>query len=71
MSEGIEGRLQGALADRYRIVRELGRGGMATVFLADDLKHNRQVAIKVLSPELAAVVGKERFFAEIETTAQL
>jgi len=64
-------RLASALVDRYRIQRELGAGGMATVYLAEDLKHNRQVAIKVLRPELAAVVGAERFFSEIETTAQL
>ena len=53
--------LQAALADRYRIERELGEGGMATVYLADDLKHDRKVAIKVLKPELAAVLGAERF----------
>jgi serine/threonine-protein kinase len=64
-------RLNAALIDRYVIERELGEGGMATVFLARDLKHNRQVAIKVLKPELAAVVGAERFLAEIETTANL
>ena len=51
--------------------RELGEGGMATVYLAKDLKHNRNVALKVLKPELAAVVGAERFLAEIETTANL
>jgi eukaryotic-like serine/threonine-protein kinase len=60
-----------ALADRYRIERELGAGGMATVYLARDLKHNRQVAIKVLKPELAAVLGADRFVQEITTTAQL
>jgi hypothetical protein len=64
-------RLTSALADRYRLGRPLGEGGMATVYLAHDLKHNRQVAIKVLKPELAAVVGAERFLAEIETTANL
>jgi len=65
-------RLTAALSARYAIVRELGAGGMATVFYpAQDLKHNRQVAIKVLKPELAAVVGAERFLAEIETTANL
>ncbi|MEJ2187216.1 MAG: hypothetical protein P8Z36_14985 [Gemmatimonadota bacterium] len=57
-------RLAAALADRYRIERELGEGGMATVYLAEDLKHDRQVAIKVLKPELAAVLGAERFVAE-------
>ncbi|HET7248364.1 MAG TPA: protein kinase [Gemmatimonadales bacterium] len=60
-----------ALADRYRLERELGQGGMATVYLAEDLKHHRQVAIKVLKPELAAVLGADRFVQEITTTAQL
>ena len=64
-------RLATALADRYRIDRELGAGGMATVYLAHDLKHDRQVAIKVLRPELAAVIGAERFLSEIRTTANL
>ncbi len=64
-------RLAAALADRYRIERELGAGGMATVYLAHDLKHDRQVAIKVLRPELAAVIGAERFLSEIKTTANL
>src|SRR5487761_2656816 len=64
-------RLATALADRYRIERELGQGGMATVYLAEDLKHHRQVAIKVLKPELAAVLGADRFVQEITTTAQL
>jgi eukaryotic-like serine/threonine-protein kinase len=64
-------RLIAALADRYRIERELGQGGMATVYLAQDLKHDRQVAIKVLRPELAAVIGAERFLSEIKTTANL
>jgi eukaryotic-like serine/threonine-protein kinase len=59
------------LVARYRIERELGRGGMATVYLAEDLKLGRQVAVKVLRPELAAVLGAERFLAEIRTTAQL
>jgi eukaryotic-like serine/threonine-protein kinase len=63
--------LRAALADRYRIERELGEGGMATVYLATDLKHDRKVAIKVLKPELAAAVGAERFIHEIATTAQL
>src|SRR5690349_7005722 len=63
--------LSTALADRYRIERELGHGGMATVFLAHDLKHDRKVALKVLKPDLAAVVGAERFLAEIKTTANL
>jgi hypothetical protein len=60
-----------ALADRYAIERELGRGGMATVFLARDIKHDRRVAIKVLEPELGAVLGHERFQAEIKVTATL
>jgi serine/threonine-protein kinase len=64
-------RLTAALADRYRLERELGQGGMATVYLAEDLKHRRQVAIKVLRPELAAALGAERFLREIETTANL
>jgi len=64
-------RIRAALADRYRIERELGQGGMATVYLAQDLRHNRQVAIKVLRPELAAVLGAERFVQEIQTTAAL
>ncbi|MFI5209093.1 MAG: protein kinase [Gemmatimonadales bacterium] len=65
------GALSAALADRYRIERELGAGGMATVYLAEDLKHHRQVAVKVLRPELAAVIGAERFLTEITTTANL
>ena len=64
-------RLAAALADRYRIERELGRGGMATVYLAFDLKHDRKVALKVLRPELAASLGHERFLREITTTASL
>ena len=64
-------RLGEALAGRYRIERELGRGGMATVYLAEDLRHRRRVAIKVLDPDLAATLGAERFLREIETTANL
>ena len=63
--------LANALADRYRLERELGQGGMATVYLAEDIKHQRSVAIKVLRPELAAVIGAERFLSEIKTTANL
>src|ERR1051326_9035227 len=60
-----------ALADRYRVERELGRGGMATVYLAHDLKHDRDVAIKVLHPDLSAALGNERFLTEVRTTARL
>jgi len=63
--------LRRALADRYRLERELGQGGMATVYQAHDLKHDRIVAVKVLRPELAAVMGAERFLSEIKTTAKL
>ena len=65
------GRLAPALADRYRIEKELGQGGMATVYLAHDLRHERRVALKVMRPELAAVIGAERFLQEIKTTANL
>ena len=65
------GRLTAALADRYRIQRELGQGGMATVYLAHDLRHDRKVALKVLRPELSAILGANRFLAEIKTTANL
>ena len=68
---GIQDQLQGPLTDRYRIERELGRGGMATVFLAHDLRHDRDVAIKVLHPELAASMGAERFEREIKLAAKL
>ncbi len=70
MSQSLE-RLSAALADRYRIEREVGHGGMATVYLAEDIKHKRKVALKVLKPELAAVLGAERFVQEITTTAAL
>jgi serine/threonine-protein kinase len=70
MAETTE-HLSTALADRYRIERRLGEGGMATVYLAEDLKHGRKVALKVLRPELAAVLGADRFVQEIRTTAQL
>src|SRR5713226_5509797 len=67
----LRARLQAALGDTYRIERELGRGGMAFVFLAQDVKHHRPVAIKVLRPELAVALGAERFLREIETAAGL
>ena len=70
MSDSIS-RLNEALEGRYRIERQLGEGGMATVYLAEDLKHERKVAVKVLKPELAAALGAERFLAEIKTTANL
>ncbi|MBY0491818.1 MAG: protein kinase [Gemmatimonadaceae bacterium] len=63
--------LRSALSDRYELLRELGAGGMATVYLARDVRHAREVAIKVLHPELAAVLGAERFLSEIRTTASL
>jgi hypothetical protein len=59
------------LADRYTLDREIGRGGMATVYLAEETKHSRQVAIKVLRPELAATLGAERFLREIGIAARL
>src|SRR4026209_2211262 len=67
----IPERLSAALAGRYRIERHLGEGGMAAVYLAEDVKHDRKVAVKVLKPELAAVLGAERFVVEIKTTASL
>ncbi|MEO7456869.1 MAG: protein kinase [Gemmatimonadaceae bacterium] len=67
----VTDQLSATLADRYRIERRLGEGGMATVYLAEDLKHDRKVAVKVLRPELAAVLGADRFLQEIKTTAQL
>ena len=70
MSDSVT-RINTALEGRYRIESELGEGGMAMVYLADDLKHERKVALKVLKPELAVVVGAERFLAEIKTTASL
>jgi len=70
MADTID-RLNESLAGRYLIQRHLGEGGMATVYLADDLRHERKVAVKVLKPELAAVVGADRFLVEIKTTANL
>jgi serine/threonine-protein kinase len=70
MTESL-GRLEAALTGRYHIERELGAGGMATVYLAEDQKHHRQVAVKVLRPELAASLGAERFLREIEIAAKL
>ena len=64
-------RLKAALADRYRIERELGQGGMATVYLAQDVKHDRKVAVKVLREELSASLGKDRFLREIKVAAAL
>src|SRR3954451_15927211 len=64
-------RISGALSTRYRLEQEIGAGGMATVYLAEDLRHDRRVALKVLRPELAAVIGAERFLAEIKLTANL
>ena len=64
-------RLRTAIADRYEIKRELGHGAMATVYLARDLKHDRDVALKVLHPDLAATIGIDRFLGEIRVTANL
>jgi eukaryotic-like serine/threonine-protein kinase len=67
----LPSRISGALSGRYRLEQEIGAGGMATVYLAEDLRHDRRVALKVLRPELAAVIGAERFLAEIKLTANL
>jgi serine/threonine-protein kinase len=67
----IAAQLSAALAGRYRIEREIGAGGMATVYLARDIKHNRNVALKVLRPELGAVLGPDRFLSEINVTATM
>ena len=71
LSEDPTARLSAALEGQYSIERKLGEGGMATVYLAEDVKHQRNVALKVLKPELAAVIGGERFVTEIRTTANL
>ena len=71
MTDELAPVLAEALRDRYLLKRELGRGGMATVYLARDLKHDRSVALKVIHPELVAVIGAERFLAEIKVTANL
>ena len=71
MTAGVGVGLGAALGDRYRVEHELGQGGMATVYLAQDLRHDRKVAVKVLRPELAAVIGAERFVREIRTIAAL
>lgn len=67
----VQDRLRPALAERYAIERELGRGGMATVYLAQDLRHDRPVALKVLHPELSHALGPERFQREIRLAARL
>ena len=64
-------RLEKALSDKYDIERELGRGGMATVYLAHDRKHDREVALKVLHPELSSALGPDRFLREIKVAARL
>lgn len=70
MTQELE-RLKAGLADRYRIERELGRGGMAVVYLATDLRHDRAVALKVVRPEVSSMVGTDRFLREIRITARL
>ena len=71
MSDDVLDRLKTALADRYTVEREIGHGGMATVYLAEDIRHERSVAVKVLRPELAASLGSERFLREIKIAANL
>jgi len=71
VTPNVPGRLAAVLADRYRIESELGVGGMATVYLARDVRHDREVALKVLRPELAAVLGADRFLNEVRITARL
>jgi serine/threonine protein kinase len=67
----LPSRVSGALSGHYRLEQEIGAGGMATVYLAEDLRHSRRFALKVLRPELAAVIDAERFLAEIKLTANL
>src|SRR5712691_1439879 len=67
----LQDRVSTAVADRYTVEREIGRGGMATVYLAQDLKHHRPVALKVLHPHLAVNLGPERFLREIQIAARL
>src|SRR5687768_12998550 len=67
----VTARLTTAISDRYTLLHEVGQGGMATVYLAEDVRHHRKVAIKVLHPELSAVLGGDRFLKEIELTANL
>jgi serine/threonine-protein kinase len=71
MTDGHTERLESAMDGKYRIERKLGEGGMASVYLAEDIKHKRKIALKILKPELAAVIGAERFLSEIRTTANL
>jgi len=71
MAAGMQERIAAALAQRYRVERELGKGGMAVVYLARDLKHGRAVAVKVMRPEVTAALGPERFLQEIQILAQL
>src|SRR5512145_308401 len=71
MTDALADRLRPALSSRYVIEREVGQGGMATVYLARDVRHDRRVALKVLRPELAASLGPERFVREIKLAAQL
>src|SRR2546428_5339376 len=69
--QSVQEALSAALADRYTVDRVLGRGGMATVYVAEDLRHSRQVAVKVLRPDVAAAIGAERFLREIAIVARL
>jgi serine/threonine protein kinase len=71
VTEDLQERVRTSLADRYAIEREIGRGGMATVYLAQDLKHHRPVAVKLLHPHLAANLGPDRFLREIQIAARL